>query len=70
MQEHLSKEIVYSLKTFLFVQVLSKMGIQTRAEGVDLMCWAGHSLLGQESENEVLVAKANGVVQLWNTEAR
>ncbi len=53
----------------LFWQVLSKMGAQTRAEGVDMMCWAGSSLSDQESENEVLVAKANGVVQLWNTEA-
>ena len=46
------------------------MGIQTRVEAIDCMSWAPPHLMNHASIHGVLVAKANGVVQLWDTEVR
>ncbi len=46
-------------------KVISKMGEQTRAEGIECMCWGG----GDEGpEDFVLSGASSGVVNVWDVQ--
>lgn len=47
-------------------KVIKKMGEQSRAEGVECMCWGG----GEEPEECVVVGAASGIVNVWELEVR